>query len=69
MPAWANQDGKVVCFFQDAAKFDSRYATFGFSDQANIDAGSMWPASVALMELTPADEKKITALVKKAVSR
>jgi uncharacterized protein YdhG (YjbR/CyaY superfamily) len=68
MPAWANQDGKVVCFFQDAAKFDSRYATFGFSDQANIDAGSMWPASFALMELTPADEKKITALVKKAVS-
>ncbi len=68
MPAWANKDGKVVCFFQDAAKFKSRYATFGFSDQANIDAGAMWPTSFALMELTAADEKKIAALVKKAVS-
>jgi uncharacterized protein YdhG (YjbR/CyaY superfamily) len=68
MPAWANEDGKVVCFFQDAAKFKSRYATFGFSDQANIDAGAMWPTSFALTELTAADEKKIAALVKKAVS-
>jgi uncharacterized protein YdhG (YjbR/CyaY superfamily) len=68
MPAWANKDGKVVCFFQDAAKFDSRYATFGFSDQANIDAGSMWPTSFALKELKAADEKRIAALVKKAVS-
>jgi uncharacterized protein YdhG (YjbR/CyaY superfamily) len=68
MPAWANKDGKVVCFFQDAAKFNSRYATFGFSDQANIDAGAMWPTSFALTELTTADEKKIATLVKKAVS-
>ena len=68
MPAWANKDGKVVCYFQDAAKFKSRYATFGFSDLANIDAGTMWPSSFALMELTPADEKKIAMLVKKAVS-
>jgi uncharacterized protein YdhG (YjbR/CyaY superfamily) len=68
MPAWANEDGKVVCFFQDAAKFKSRYATFGFSDQANIDAGAMWPTSFALTDLTAADEKKIGALVKKAVS-
>jgi uncharacterized protein YdhG (YjbR/CyaY superfamily) len=68
MPAWANEDGKVVCYFQDAAKFKSRYATFGFSDQANIDAGAMWPTSFALTELTAADEKKIASLVKKAVS-
>jgi uncharacterized protein YdhG (YjbR/CyaY superfamily) len=68
MPAWAKEDGKVVCYFQDAAKFKSRYATFGFSDQANIDAGAMWPTSFALTELTAADEKKIAALVKKAVS-
>jgi len=68
MPAWANKDGKVVCYFQDAAKFKSRYATFGFSDQANIDAGAMWPTSFALTELTAADEKKIATLVKKAVS-
>jgi uncharacterized protein YdhG (YjbR/CyaY superfamily) len=67
MPAWANEDGKVVCFFQDAAKFTSRYATFGFSDRANLDAGAMWPTSFALTELTAADEKKIAALVKKAV--
>jgi uncharacterized protein YdhG (YjbR/CyaY superfamily) len=67
MPAYA-RNGKVVCFFQDAAKFDSRYATFGFSDQANLDEGSMWPTSFALTELTAADEKKIAALVKKAVS-
>ena len=68
MPAWANKDGKVVCYFQDAAKFKSRYATFGFSDQANIDAGAMWPTSFALTELTAADEKKIATLVKKAVT-
>jgi uncharacterized protein YdhG (YjbR/CyaY superfamily) len=68
MPAWANRDGKVVCFFQSAEKFKSRYATFGFSDQANLDAGAMWPTSFALTELTAADEKKIGALVKKAVS-
>jgi uncharacterized protein YdhG (YjbR/CyaY superfamily) len=67
MPAYA-RDGKVVCFFQDAAKFDSRYATFGFSDQANLDKGAMWPTSFALTELTAADEKKIAALVKRAVS-
>ena len=68
MPAWANKDGKVVCYFQDAAKFKSRYATFGFTDLANVDAGAMWPTSFALTELTAADEKKIGALVKKAVS-
>ena len=67
MPAYA-KDGKVVCFFQSAAKFSSRYATFGFSDQANLDQGAMWPTSFALTELTAADEKKIAALVKKAVS-
>ena len=67
MPAYA-RDGKVVCFFQAADKFKARYATFGFSDQANIDAGAMWPTSFALTELTAADEKKIATLVKKAVS-
>jgi uncharacterized protein YdhG (YjbR/CyaY superfamily) len=67
MPAYA-KDGKVVCFFQDAGKFDSRYATFGFSDQANLDEGAMWPTSYALKKLTSADEKRIGALVKKAVS-
>ena len=66
MPAYA-KDGKVVCFFQSAAKFKSRYATFGFSDNANIDEGAMWPTSFALKELTAAAEKKIGALVKKAV--
>ena len=66
MPAYA-KDGKIVCFFQSAAKFDSRYATFGFSDEANIDQGAMWPTSWALEELTAAEEKKIVALVKKAV--
>ena len=65
MPAYA-KDGKVVCFFQSAAKFTSRYATFGFSDEAKLDQGTMWPTSFALSELTPADEKKIAALVKKA---
>ena len=67
MPAYA-KDGKVVCFFQSAQKFDSRYATFGFSDEANLDKGAMWPTSFALKELTAADEAKIAALVKKAVS-
>ena len=66
MPAYA-KDGKIVCFFQSAAKFDSRYATFGFSDEASIDQGAMWPTSWALKELTAAEEKKIVALVKKAV--
>ncbi len=67
MPAYA-KDGKVVCFFQSAEKFGSRYATFGFSDEANLDEGAMWPTSFALKELTAAAEKKIGALVKKAVS-
>ena len=67
MPAYA-RDGKVVCFFQSAQKFDSRYATFGFSDEAKIDEGTMWPTSFALEKLTAADEARIGALVKKAVS-
>jgi len=67
MPAYV-RDGKVVCFFQSAQKFSSRYATFGFSDIANLDEGAMWPTSYALKELTAAEEKKITALLKKAVS-
>jgi len=67
MPAYA-KDGKVVCFFQSAHKFKSRYATFGFNDHANLDEGAMWPTSFALKELTAAEEKKIGALVKKAVS-
>jgi len=66
MPAYA-KDGKILCFFQSAAKFDSRYATFGFSDEATIDQGAMWPTSWALKELNAAEEKKIVALVKKAV--
>jgi uncharacterized protein YdhG (YjbR/CyaY superfamily) len=66
MPAYA-KDGKVVCYFQSAHKFKSRYATFGFSDEANLDQGAMWPTSFALKELTAADEAKIGALVKKAV--
>jgi uncharacterized protein YdhG (YjbR/CyaY superfamily) len=68
MPAYANKDGKVVCFFTAASKFDSRYATFGFNDDANLDEGAMWPTSFALKELTAADEERIAALVKKAVS-
>jgi uncharacterized protein YdhG (YjbR/CyaY superfamily) len=68
MPAYANKDGKVVCFFQDAAKFKARYATFGFNDTANLDEGAMWPTSFALKKLTAAEEAKIAALVKKAVS-
>ncbi|MGA3057304.1 MAG: DUF1801 domain-containing protein [Candidatus Limnocylindrales bacterium] len=67
MPAYA-KDGKVVCFFQSAQKFNSRYATFGFSDEANLDEGAMWPTAFALTELTAADEVRIGALVKKAVS-
>ena len=67
MPAYA-KDGKVVCFFQSAQKFNTRYATFGFSDKANLDEGSMWPTSFALTELTAAEEARIGALVKKAVS-
>ena len=66
MPAYA-KDGKVVCFFQPAQKFKSRYATFGFDDKANLDEGTMWPTSFALTELTAADEARIGALVKKAV--
>jgi uncharacterized protein YdhG (YjbR/CyaY superfamily) len=66
MPAYA-RDGKVVCFFRDAGKFKDRYATFGFNDAAKLDEGSMWPTAFALTELTAADEKKISALVKRAV--
>ena len=66
MPAYA-KDGKVVCFFQSAAKFKSRYATFGFNDTAKLDEGAMWPTSFALTELGDAEERKIRALVKKAV--
>jgi uncharacterized protein YdhG (YjbR/CyaY superfamily) len=65
MPAYA-KDGDVLCFFQSAQKFKSRYATFGFSDKAKLDEGAMWPSSFALKELTPANEKQISALVKKA---
>jgi uncharacterized protein YdhG (YjbR/CyaY superfamily) len=68
MPAYANQDGKIICFFQTGQKFGSRYATFGFQDTANLDDGAMWPTSFALTELTAAGEAKIVALVKKAVS-
>ncbi len=67
MPAYA-KDGKVVCFFQSAQKFKTRYATLGFSDNANLDEGTMWPTTFALTELTAADEARIGALVKKAVS-
>ena len=68
MPAYANKDGKVVCYFTAASKFNSRYATFGFNDDANLDEGTMWPTSFALTELTADDEARIGALVKKAVS-
>jgi hypothetical protein len=68
MPAWADKDGKVVCFFRNATKFKDRYATFGFNDSANLDEGSMWPTAFGVKELTAADERKIRALVKKAVS-
>jgi uncharacterized protein YdhG (YjbR/CyaY superfamily) len=68
MPAYANTDGKVVCYFTPASKFKERYATFGFNATANLDEGAMWPTSFALKKLTAAEEKKIGALVKKAVS-
>jgi uncharacterized protein YdhG (YjbR/CyaY superfamily) len=67
MPAWA-KDGKVVCFFQSGHRFKTRYATFGFSENANLDDGAMWPTSFALNELTAAAEKRIRALVEQAVS-
>jgi uncharacterized protein YdhG (YjbR/CyaY superfamily) len=66
MPADANADGKVVCFFQPASKFGARYSTFGFNDAARLDDGAMWPTAFALPELTVADERKIAALVKRA---
>ena len=68
MPAYANKDGKVVCFFKSADKFKSRYATFGFEEAANLDEGNMWLTSFALKKLTPAEEAKIAMLVAKAVS-
>jgi uncharacterized protein YdhG (YjbR/CyaY superfamily) len=68
MPAYANKDGKVVCYFTPASKFKERYATFGFNAAANLDEGAMWPTSFALMELTAADEARIGALVKKAMT-
>ncbi len=68
MPAYANADGKVVIFFQDAGKFDYRYATLGFQDTANIDDGDMWPVSYALTRWTPEVEKRVVELVKRAVS-
>lgn len=67
MPAYANKEGKIVCFFQPAQKFSTRYATLGFNDSAQLDDGSMWPAAYALMELTPAEEARIAELIKKAV--
>ena len=68
MPAYANEDGKIICFFQPAAKFKTRYATFGFNDSAHLDDGTLWPVAFALTELTAADEARVAALVKKAVS-
>ena len=68
MPAYADKDGKVVCFFTAASKFNARYSTFGFNDSANLDEGNMWATSFALIKLTAAEEAKIAALVKKAVS-
>jgi uncharacterized protein YdhG (YjbR/CyaY superfamily) len=68
MPAYADKDGKVVCYYTSADKFKSRYATLGFNDDANLDEGHMWPTSFALKDLTAAEEKKIITLVKKAVS-
>lgn len=66
MPAYANKEGKIICFFQPALKFKTRYATLGFNDSATLDDGAMWPVAYALKELTPADEAKIAALVKQA---
>ena len=68
MPSYANKEGKVVCFFQSAQKFKTRYATLGFSDRANLDEGAIWPTAFALKKLTAAAEPRIVALVKKAVS-
>lgn len=68
MPAYADKDGKIVCFFQSAQKFNTRYATLGFNDTANLDEGAMWPVAFALKELTAAGEERIGALVKRAVS-
>jgi uncharacterized protein YdhG (YjbR/CyaY superfamily) len=68
MPAYANNDGKVVCFFQGASKFDARYATLGFNDAATLDDGPMWPVTFAIVEWTPAVEKKVEALIKAAVA-
>ncbi|HEY3765497.1 MAG TPA: hypothetical protein VGL44_10100 [Gaiellales bacterium] len=68
MPAYADDEGKVVCFFRNASKFKTRYATFGFSDKANLDDGSMWATDYAIADITKADEKRITDLVTKAVS-
>jgi uncharacterized protein YdhG (YjbR/CyaY superfamily) len=68
MPAYANKDGKVVCFFRNAGKFKERYAMFGFNDSAKLDDGAMWPIAYAITELTTADEAKLRKLVKKAVS-
>jgi uncharacterized protein YdhG (YjbR/CyaY superfamily) len=68
MPAYANKDGKVVCFFRNAGKFKERYAMFGFNDSAKLDDGAMWPVAYAITELTTADEAKLRKLVKKAVS-
>ena len=67
MPSYANNDGKVVCFFTPASKFKTRYSTFGFNDDANLDEGAMWATSFAIQELTPAAQSKLAALVKKAV--
>ncbi len=66
MPAWA-KDGNVICFFQSGQKFKTRYATLGFSDKANLDEGHMWPSAFAVKQLTPAEEAKIAALIRKAV--
>ena len=68
MPAYANEDGKVVVFFQDSGKFNYRYSTLGFQDTANLDDGDMWPASFALMKWSPAVEKQVVALVRAAIS-
>lgn len=68
MPAYANEDGKVVCFFQAGEKFKTRYSSFGFSDSANLDEGDMWPVSYALKQLTPAVEARVVDLVKEALS-
>jgi uncharacterized protein YdhG (YjbR/CyaY superfamily) len=68
MPAYANEDGKVVVFFKDAGKFKYRYSTLGFEEAANLDDGDLWPVSYALLDWTPAVEKKVVALVKAAIS-